>query len=181
MTKSKKIQAIQSEKIPAEIRSLILDLCSEDHVHREKSRHSLVQMGDDAIDFLAGYITSGDSLLLRWEVAKTLAEIATPSAAPVLVEALEDELFSIRWIAGKGLIKIGKQGLIAALEALIENPHSTFLTEGVHHVLHDLKDKLPAQKIIQELMHVLENKQIDGRISILLVELLNELKYSMDQ
>jgi HEAT repeat protein len=180
MIESKKNRPIQLEKTPANLKSLILDLCSDDGIRREKSRHSLVQMGDNAIDYLAGFITSSDSLL-RWEVTKTLAEIATPSAAPVLVEAMEDELTSIRWIAGKGLIKMGKQGVIAALEALIENPDSSFLMESVHHVLHDLQDKLPARKLIQELMHVLENKQIDGRVSVMSVDLRNELKDSKAQ
>jgi hypothetical protein len=180
MIKSKKKRPIQLEKIPVDLKSLILDLCSDDGIRREKSRHTLVQMGDNAIDYLAGFITSSDSLL-RWEVAKTLSEIATPSASPVLVEALEDALTSIRWIAGKGLIKMGKQGAIAALDALIENPDSSFLMESVHHVLHDLQKKLPGQKLIRELMNVLENKQIDGRIPVLSVDLRNELKYSKAQ
>lgn len=180
MVKSKKNKPIQLEKIPVDIKSLILDLCSDDGVRREKSRHSLVRMGNNAIDYLADFITSSDSLL-RWEVTKTLSEIATPFAAPVLVEALEDELTSIRWIAAKGLIKLGKQGAIETLKALIENPDSPFLMEGAHHVLHDLQDKLPARKLTLELMHVLENKQIDGRISVLSVDLRNELNGSKAQ
>jgi hypothetical protein len=178
MIEYEKDQSNQPGEKPVNVKSLILDLYSDDGVLREKSRHSLVQMGDNAIDYLTSFITSSDSLL-RWEVAKTLSEIATPLAAPVLAEALEDELISIRWIAGKGLIKIGKAGARMALEALIENPDSSFLIEGVHHVLHDLIDILPNRKLIQELLKVLENKQIDGRISILSVALKNELDDSV--
>ena len=75
---------------------------------------------------------------LHWEVAKALSQIGTVKAAKVLVDALEDHDFGVRWIAAEGLIHIGAGGVAPLLEALRKNPDSVWLREGVHHVINDL-------------------------------------------
>jgi HEAT repeats len=73
----------------------------------------------------------------RGRAARTLGEIGDQSAAPALVKALEDDKFDVRWLAARALAALGRPGLAALLQALIERPHSTLLREGAHHVLRD--------------------------------------------
>ena len=67
-----------------------------------------------------------------------MSQIGSPKAAAVLVEALEDKEFSVRWIAAEGLIHIGSDAVVPLITALKERPESVWLREGAHHVLHDL-------------------------------------------
>jgi HEAT repeat protein len=117
--------------------SLIVALGSHDSVERKKARESLVDVGRPAVPFLTQALTDS-SPHLRWEAAKTLAEIADPMAAPALVDALEDEESAVRWLAAKGLIAMGEAGLEPLLQALIQHSDSIWLREGAHHVLHTL-------------------------------------------
>jgi hypothetical protein len=73
----------------------------------------------------------------RGQAAKVLGEIGDLAAAPALVKALEDDKFDVRWLAALALVALGRDGLPALLQALIERPDSTWLREGAHHVLHD--------------------------------------------
>ena len=75
---------------------------------------------------------------MRWEIAKALSRIGSKKAVHVLVNALEDRDFSVRWIAAEGLITMGPDSLIPLLDALDNKPDSVWLREGAHHVLHDL-------------------------------------------
>jgi hypothetical protein len=73
----------------------------------------------------------------RGQAAKALGEIGDLAAAPALVKALEDDKFDVRWLAARALVALGRDGLPALLQALIERPSSTWLREGAHHVLYD--------------------------------------------
>ena len=56
-----------------------------------------------------------------------------------MLNALEDEEFSIRWLAAEGLINLGKFVVVPLLQEMLKNPDSPFLRRGAHHVLHELK------------------------------------------
>jgi HEAT repeat protein len=75
---------------------------------------------------------------MRWEAAEALGEIGDSETAPVLVKALEDEEFDVRWLAAEGLIKMNVRGLKPLLEALEHQRDSGLLREGAHHLFHDL-------------------------------------------
>ena len=72
-----------------------------------------------------------------------------------LIEALNDKIFDVRWLAAEGLILIGRGALAPLLQALMEHPDSLWLREGVHHVLHDL-DKGDLIEILQPVIFSLE-------------------------
>jgi HEAT repeat protein len=171
---------MHKENILMNINSLVMDLRSDDGVVRESARHQFVKLGEDAVDYLASFITSEDSLL-RWEVAKTLAEIASPVAVPVLIEALEDDLTSIRWIAGEGLIKLGRAGARGILVALVDFPDSVFIMQGAHHVLSQLGDIFDNSKLLLTLLKALEKKENDPEVSLLASRLVKELDKSKFQ
>jgi HEAT repeat protein len=119
------------------IETFVQTLSSHDDVARVKARHSLVMIGKAAVPSLIKALED-KHYLMRWEAAKTLAEIGDPEAAAALVKTLEDEEFDVRWLAAEGLIKMNVNGLKPLLLALEHQGESVLLREGAHHVVHDL-------------------------------------------
>lgn len=125
---------------PSAIRSLIAGLRSGDGIVRHKARAILARTGAPAVRQLIPLLKDREDDV-RWEAAKTLASIADPRAASVLVASLEDPSFGVRWLAAEGLIAIGRDALTPLLAALKQRSDSIWLREGAHHVLHDLASK----------------------------------------
>jgi len=92
---------------------------------------------------------------VRWEAAKSLSQIASPSSTQALVNALEDNEFDVRWLAAEGLTHIGRPALTSLLTALIKRPQSVWLREGAHHVLHEV-DRGSLDKVLKPVMKSLE-------------------------
>ena len=121
-----------------EIDSLIAVLGTHSPVERENAREGLVDIGSPAVAHLARALAHRETQV-RWEAAKTLVEIADPASASSLVPVLEDEDAGVRWLAAEGLIALKADALAPLLSALVRRSDSTWLREGAHHVLHDLK------------------------------------------
>ncbi len=119
------------------IETLINTLSTLKDKVREETRHTLVAIGKPAVPSLIKALKNKKALI-RWEVAKALEQIADPETAPMLVEALEDDDFDVRWLAAEGLVKMNIKGLKPLLEALELRGESVLLREGAHHVFHDL-------------------------------------------
>ena len=153
------------------IQSLIRELMSEDGVVRNSARFELVKIGEPAIDFLAKLVNNSEDHV-RWEAIKTMGEIESPLSIPFLVDALVDEVSSVRWLAAEGLIALKNQGLKAVLEVLIERKKSFIMYQSVHHVLHDLNKELKDSKIT-ELISLLESATEKFRIPGLAKEILD--------
>ena len=135
---------------PSQFNRLITELSNPDGIRRQRARVTLSRMGEAATDPLIQTLHSHRGPA-RWEAAKALSQIGSPKSAQALVEALEDDQFSIRWLAAEGLIALGREGLRPLLEALWQTPNSIRLREGVHHVLHDLvaRESLDEQLLAQ--------------------------------
>jgi HEAT repeat protein len=119
------------------IQSLITNLSSSDEILRIHSRESLVTIGKPAVPQLVEALMRG-SHWLRWEAAKTLGEIADPTAAPALVETLKDEEFDVQWLAAAGLIKMKAGGVESLLHVLMAEADLPLIREGAHHVIREL-------------------------------------------
>ena len=135
---------------PGRLNRLIAELSNPDGIRRQRARVTLSRMGEAAIDPLIETLHSQRGPA-RWEAAKALSKIGSPKTAQALVEALEDDQFSIRWLAAEGLIALGQDGLKPLLEALWQTPDSIRLREGAHHILHDLvsQESLDKQLLAQ--------------------------------
>lgn len=136
---------------PAEptIRNLMTTLTSKDGLARKRAREELVEIGKPAVPYLLEALKDKRTYV-RWEAAKALSELGDPRAAADLVAALTtDDDPGIRWLAGEGLIAIGREGLAPLLEALVAHGESVWLREGAHHVLNVLakNEKLPKQVV----------------------------------
>ena len=122
------------------INSLITELTCDDVSRCQKARKTLVSIGKPAVVPLVKALADKKEQV-RWEAAKSLGQIADPTAITALLEILEDKDFDIRWLAAEGLIAIGKNGLVPLLETLIKRSDSVWFRNGAHHILSDLARK----------------------------------------
>lgn len=120
------------------IEELINDLANPNGIIRQKARYELVKIGNPALDYLLE-LQSSDKHLARWESIKAISEIGSKESIPILINALDDEEFDVRWLAAEGLIDIGHSSVYPLLKAFISNENSIHLKDGVHHVLKGLE------------------------------------------
>jgi HEAT repeat protein len=116
---------------------LVADLGSDSAVVRRDARSALVEIGSAAVPRLLDELDAPKQHV-RWEAAKTLAEIADPSAAERLVTALADKDSDVRWVVGAALIALGRAAVRPLLAALTQSDLPDSVYSGAHHVLHDL-------------------------------------------
>jgi len=119
------------------IPELTKDLLSKNFILRKKAREELVEIGEPSLDFLIELASNKDEKV-RWEAIITIVQIGSNETLNVLLNALKDDEFSIRWLAAEGLINLGKYVVVPVLQELQNNPDSVFLRRGAHHVLHEL-------------------------------------------
>jgi len=129
-----------------EVAALISRLADKNGQIRETARISLVDIGRPAVPPLLKLLNDKREQV-RWEAVNALSEISDPSSAHALVKCLEDKVFDIRWMAAVGLIKIGVDGLVPALKAILLTPKPDWLWDGVRHIVHDL-----AREDLEELL-----------------------------
>jgi HEAT repeat protein len=139
----------------ATVSALIGDLGSKDGLVRVRARQALANIGGKAVAPLEEALT-GKYDYKRWEAAKTLGQIGDPKATEALINALEDEMFDVRWLAAEGLIAIGWPALVTVLRKLTEKPDSLWLREGVYHILHGI-DMGDLEEILLPVRNALED------------------------
>jgi HEAT repeat protein len=137
------------------IAALIADLASEDGIVRVRARRSLAEIGHAAVGPLVEALDSKQDWV-RWEAAKTLAQIGDPTATRTLIEALSNKRFEIRWLAAEGLIHIGDTAVRPLLRELVEHADSLYIREGAHRILHDLRENR-YREILKPVLHALED------------------------
>ncbi|HUI09064.1 MAG TPA: HEAT repeat domain-containing protein [Bacteroidota bacterium] len=161
----------REEKLQARPEDLARDLRSDNPVTRERACRALVAMGRTAVpvlmETLAGAVDHA-----RREAARALSRLHDPGSAPAMVAALEDDLPGVRWLAGEGLIALGREGLIPLFRALIAQSDSVRLRQGAHHVVH----ALAAGEYGSQLAPVLEALEGPEPISAIPVAAFNALK-----
>ncbi|MEJ2103572.1 MAG: HEAT repeat domain-containing protein [Ignavibacteriaceae bacterium] len=122
------------------IPDLAKDLFSKNYLLRKKAREELVEIGDPSLEILKDLANNGDQNA-RWEAIITIVQIGSNETLGVLLKALDDEEFSIRWLAAEGLANLGKISLMPLLRKLRNNPDSGILRRGSFHVLRELMKK----------------------------------------
>ena len=122
------------------IPDLAKDLFSKNYLLRKKAREELVEIGDPSLEVLKELANNKDQNA-RWEAIITIVQIGSNETLGVLLKALDDEEFSIRWLAAEGLANLGKISLIPLLHKLRNNPDSGILRRSTFHVLRELMKK----------------------------------------
>jgi len=139
----------------ADIVALTRDLEDSSGKIRLRARQALVDIGGPAVPALELELSSPVDQA-RWEAAKALCEIHAPGTAPALVQRLDDEYFSVRWLAAEALISMGTDAIIPLLEALVRRSESIWLRRGAHHVLRELYKRQP-DPVLQPVLAALED------------------------
>lgn len=165
-----------SEK--SKILHLVDQLRSENGLIRQDARKELVKIGPVVIDHLADMLSSPKHLY-RWEALKVMEEIGDPVSIPVFLELLEDENSDFRWIAGKGLIRIGRKSVGPLLNLIAEEYDSVFVLDAAHHVFYNLgvKELLPKSFPVDELLQHLKSTGKGERLKLLIYRLKNDFNY----
>ncbi len=171
---AKKADSSDKRSNQAVIQSLIVDLSSKDEIVRVKARRRLVSYKSRAVDPLINLLKDKNDWV-RWEAAKALSQIGNPASIQALLEALTDKSFEVRWLAAEGLIKIGRKAIIPSLKALINDPDSYWLREGIHHMLHDINKRKPV-KALQPVLTALEGSQPELEVALVAKSVLDGLK-----
>ena len=162
----------------SKIQELIKTLGSDNGMERQSAREELVAIGRDSVGFLMELL-SHPKHIYRWEAVKTMEEICDPVSIPLFIQAMEDEKSDVRWLAAKGLIKLGKLSIKPLLKTLEKKSDSVFVLEGAHHVFFDLKENkmLPKDFPIDKLLSALRNPEWVESVKPVAYEILNGHKF----
>jgi HEAT repeat protein len=137
------------------MRKHLRDLGSKNEMKRRKARLALVNIGEPAIDLLAELAVHPD-WIIRWEAINTLSQIRNVDTAPIFINALDDDFGGIRWHAVEGIVALGKEGLIALLQALASNKLTIPFKESAYYILIKFSNryKFPdTDKLIHSLLY----------------------------
>lgn len=135
------------KKFPDKLVGLIKELLNDkNYPKNHNARISLVNMGISIIPQMHELLDSPNKQL-RLEVAKIVELIASRKSISALIGLLDDKEFDIRWIAGEGLIKIGRRSILPLLKSIRDGESSHFYNESAHHVLLGLLNKNEKKKL----------------------------------
>jgi HEAT repeat protein len=137
---------------------LVAGLGSHDAVERRKARATLAEIGSAAVPSLLAALDDPRQHV-RWEAAKTLAEIADPAAAERLVAALADKDSDVRWVVGEALIALGGHAVKPLLTALTGSDPPDGMYRGAHHVLHDMVRRGEQASRLEPVLHALDQQE----------------------
>ena len=137
---------------------LVADLGSKDAVERRGARAALVQIGSEAVPLLLDALDAPQQRV-RWEAAKSLAEIAEPAAAERLVAALGDKDPDVRWVVGVALIALGRGALKPLLTTLTKSDLRDSVYQGAHHVLRDLAKRTELTSVLEPVLKALDQPE----------------------
>jgi len=147
-----------------EIPELINELRDLDSLKRQHARISLVRHAQESIPALLAALKD-PNVHVRWNAVLALGEIKEPETAEALSEMLMDDDIGVRWASMESLIRLERHSLRPVLERFKDKYDSIWMREGVHHILHALKDrhKLNEGEII--LFEELDKNTLSGYVS----------------
>jgi HEAT repeat protein len=153
-TKKHSTVDVNYEELTESIASVIPDLSEMNNYQKKvNARRYLVEMGKAILPQLNNLLLS-KNIRLRREASKIIEIIGDKESIPVLINLLEDDEGSIRWIAAEGLIHIGRESIVPLLKKIIENGDDTYLKMGARHAFLQLfndNEKVHFQPLLQSL------------------------------
>ena len=150
-----------NDVLTQEIPGLIKNLGADNPFTRQHARLILVHLGSVSIPALLEALESANTYK-RWEAARALGDMQGPQIPSALSNLLTDQDFSVRWVAMEGLIQHGREALPSLLEVFTKNFDSVWMREGVHHILHVLKDRHELKELEIKLFDILHQQAIPG-------------------
>ncbi len=147
-----------SDSSEPNVDQLVAALAGKDGVERKKARHSLVEIGAAAVPGLIAALDDNQQHV-RWEAAKTLTEIADPTAAAALVQTLGDEDTDVRWVAGEAMIALKRDAVKPLLYGLTTSQDSEGLYKSAHHVLRELSHIIDLGPLLAPVLKALDQPE----------------------
>ncbi len=144
---------------------LLAGLSSNDAVERQRARNALVKVGSSAVPGLLAALDDKRQHV-RWEAAKTLADIADPAASETLVQTLGDEDSDVRWVAGEALIALKRDAVKPLLNGLTKSQDSEGLYKSAHHVLHDLSQHSYLGPLLAPVLKALDQSEPEVAVPV---------------
>jgi HEAT repeat protein len=137
-TKVHKNADLDLTMLTEEISELLPDLVARrDYIKKVEAKNSLISMGKSILPQLQILLCAGNPEL-RIIAAKAIQQIGAEESVNLMIVLLEDEESSIRWIAAKGLILVGRKSIIPLLRTLVKRRKTQYLKAGAHYVLSHL-------------------------------------------
>jgi HEAT repeat protein len=148
---------VDLEDFSDEVAEFIPDLIdSKDHQKKVSARNSLIYMGKSVLPQINALLKS-DNYELRIEGARIIQQIRAKESIRTLIRLIEDDESTIRWIAARGLILLGRDSIAPLLVALVKRGKSYYLKSGAHFVLKNLfseKEKDEYKILLMSLLNV---------------------------
>lgn len=148
---------LKEENIP----DLIADLEHENGLVRQHKRLMLIHRSPESIPALVEALKSNNATV-RWEAVRALSDIHDPQTAAAITDMLMDDDAGVRWSAMEGLIRMERACLRPVLERFLKDFDSPWIREGVHHILHVLKDRHLLNVSEIDLFHKLDHQDFPG-------------------
>ena len=154
---------------------LVADLGKKDAVERRDARAALVQIGSEAVPPLLDALDAPQQRV-RWEAAKSLAEIAEPAAAERLIAALGDKDSDVRWVVGVALIALGRKAVKPLLTTLTKSDLPDGVYQGAHHVLHDLAKRGDLASLLEPVLKAFDEPEPEIAFPVAAAEALKSIR-----
>ncbi|MDP8230456.1 MAG: HEAT repeat domain-containing protein, partial [Candidatus Gorgyraea atricola] len=141
-----------------EIKRLIRDLLSVDNYNTSAARKTLRKLrriGKPAISLLIEELNNSRNSWTTCDIISALGAIGDPSAGPVLIKKLYNEIFSVSSSASKALSKIGNTKAVSILIERLNNPNVKYYTMTFLGSMGPF-----AKKAVPALIKELENKDV---------------------
>jgi HEAT repeat protein len=149
-------------------------LADKDAMNRQHGREALVNIGSAAVPSLMKAL--GDKRQhVRWEAAKTLAEISDPAAAKTLVQSIGDEDADVRWVAGEALIALKGDAVKPLLNGLTKSQDSEGLYKSAHHVMHALSQHSDLGLLLVPVLKALDHSEPEIAVPVAAQKVLEDL------
>ena len=144
---------------------LLVGLVGNDAAERLKARNALVEVGSLAVPGLIALL-SDTQQHVRWEAAKTLAEIAAPEAAEAIVQTLGDRDSDVRWVASEALIALKRDAVKPLLNGLTMSQDSEGLYKSAHHVLHNFSKDSDLGSLLAPVLKALDQPEPEVAVPV---------------
>lgn len=161
--------------IPLCIELLIARLQSADGAERKHAREALGKIGKPTVPYITSLLNHPDEHV-RWEACKTLERIRDPRTAKALAEMLLDDDMDVRWVAADALIELEHHAIEPVLEMIEFHFDSVILREGVHHVLHSLKEMRLLDEQTEGVLRALKVNELPSKAAFAAIQVLDHIR-----
>lgn len=120
---------------PDAVQALLTVLPDADEQMGDQIFIALLTLGHVAVPALLD-LTQSPSAWMRWQSIRALSKIHDPRVLLVLVNALQDADHSVAWMAARGLVPFGQDGIEPVLHLLTTAQMTPWIVETASYVLH---------------------------------------------